>query len=60
MAELVYHGERSHVTDYVPRLGWRIATRRVEDMYCDNGFDPPDDETAAAFADVRYLTAKLT
>jgi methyltransferase (TIGR00027 family) len=55
--ELVYHYERSHIIEYLTERGWRVSHRRVADMHAANGFVYPDDEVAAAFADVTYLNA---
>jgi O-methyltransferase involved in polyketide biosynthesis len=57
--ELVYHGERGHIIDYLSRSGWQVSHRPVAQMHADNGFDYPDDDVAAAFADVTYLSAVL-
>ncbi|BBY05729.1 class I SAM-dependent methyltransferase [Mycobacterium noviomagense] len=57
--ELVYHGERSHIVEYLSRSGWQVSHRPVAQMHADNDFDYPDDDVAAAFADVTYLSAVL-
>ncbi len=57
--ELVYHFERNHIIEYLTQRGWRVSPRRVEQLHADNGFVYPDDEVAAAFADVTYLSAVL-
>jgi methyltransferase (TIGR00027 family) len=57
--ELVYHYERSHIIDYLCQRGWQVSARTVAQMHADNGFEYPDDEVAAAFADVTYLRAEL-
>jgi methyltransferase (TIGR00027 family) len=57
--ELVYHFERSHIIEYLGRHGWQVSHRTVEQLHADNGFVYPDDEVAAAFADVTYLSAVL-
>jgi methyltransferase (TIGR00027 family) len=58
--ELVYHGERSHIIEYLTRHGWQVSHRPVAQLHADNGFVYPDDEVAAAFADVTYLSAALS
>jgi methyltransferase (TIGR00027 family) len=55
--ELVYHYERSHIIEYLTERGWQVSHRRVAEMHAANGFVYPDDEVAAAFADVTYLNA---
>ncbi len=57
--ELVYHFERGHIIDYLTQRGWQVSARAVEQMHADNGFVYPDDEVAAAFADVTYISAVL-
>ena len=55
--DLVYHFERSHIIEYLTRRGWQVSHRAVAQMHAANGFVYPDDEVAAAFADVTYLNA---
>jgi methyltransferase (TIGR00027 family) len=57
--ELVYHGERSHIIEHLTRQAWQVSHRTVAEMHAANGFVYPDDEVAAAFADVTYLDAVL-
>ncbi|BCQ07250.1 putative S-adenosyl-L-methionine-dependent methyltransferase [Mycobacterium heckeshornense] len=57
--ELVYHGERGHIIEYLGRRGWQVSHRPVAQLHADNGFVYPDDDVAAAFADVTYLSAVL-
>jgi methyltransferase (TIGR00027 family) len=60
LAELVYHGERGHVTDYLTGTGWQVSPHSVEQLHSENGFAYPDDELAKAFADLMYVSAVLT
>ncbi len=55
--DLVYHFERSHIIDHLARQGWQVWHRTVAQLHAANGFVYPDDEVAAAFADVTYLNA---
>lgn len=57
--DLVYHFERSHIIEYLARHGWQVSHRTVAQLHAANGFVYPDDEVAAAFADVTYLNAVL-
>jgi methyltransferase (TIGR00027 family) len=59
MADLVYHGERSHVVDYLAKRGWDVSVLTMPDAYAANGFELPDDEMAAMFADLSYVSAIL-
>jgi methyltransferase (TIGR00027 family) len=60
MSDLVYHGERSHVIEYLAARGWRVSTQTTDELYAANGFAFPDDETMAPFADISYVSAALT
>jgi methyltransferase (TIGR00027 family) len=55
--DLVYHGDRNHIVDYLVQHGWEIASRTAEQLHADNGLAYPDDDLAAAFADTTYLSA---
>jgi methyltransferase (TIGR00027 family) len=57
MAELIYHGERSTVVEYLGTHGWDVTARSARDMYAHNGFEFPEDEMAAAFGDMSYVAA---
>jgi methyltransferase (TIGR00027 family) len=58
--DLVYHGHRSHILDHLQQRGWRTSSQTVTELHAANGFVYPDDELAAAFADVTYTSATLT
>jgi methyltransferase (TIGR00027 family) len=57
--DLVYHAERSHILDYVSGAGWQTSPLSVAELHEANGFVYPDDDLAAAFADVTYASAIL-
>ena len=57
--DLVYHGQRSHVIDYLNQRGWQTSSATVKELHAANGFVYPEDEVAAAFADVTYSSAVL-
>ena len=59
LAGLVNVGERSHVIDYLRRLGWQVSGSGIEELFAANGFDHHDDEMAEKFAGFQYLTATL-
>jgi methyltransferase (TIGR00027 family) len=59
VADLVYHGERTHVVEYLTGHGWQVSTRTHEELYAANGFTFPDNAGLAAFGDVRYVSAQL-
>lgn len=58
--DLVYHFERSHIIDYLTQRGWQVSHRTVAQLHAANGFVYPDDEVAAALADMTYISAVLT
>src|SRR5271166_22323 len=58
--DLVYHGQRSHILDYLTQRGWRTSSQAVKELHAANGFVYPDDDVAQAFADVTYSSAVLT
>lgn len=58
-SELIYDGERSHVTEYLDSLGWRVAAISMRDAYSLNGFEFPEDEAMTPFADLSYVSAQL-
>jgi methyltransferase (TIGR00027 family) len=57
--ELVFHGERSHVVEYLTGHDWQVSSRTIDLLHGDNGFSYPDDEAAQAFAHQVYVTAVL-
>ena len=57
--DLVYHGQRSHIVDYLTQRGWHTSSHTVEELHAANGFTYPDDDVAKAFADVTYSSAVL-
>jgi methyltransferase (TIGR00027 family) len=59
LADLVYHGQRSHIVDYLGQRGWETSSRTVTDLHAANGFVYPDDDVAAAFGDVTYCSSVL-
>lgn len=59
LAGLVYVGERSHVIDYLRRLGWQVSGSGIEELFAANGFEHHDDEMTEKFAGFQYLTATL-
>lgn len=59
-SELIYHGERSHVNEYLTASGWQPTAQTATELDAANGFDVPDDEMMAVFADMSYLSAVLS
>ena len=57
--DLVYHGERSPVPDYLSRLGWQVSSQTTRDLLEDNGFPFPDEDTIAPFGNAVYVSAAL-
>lgn len=59
MADLVYHGERHNVVDYLANHGWEVSALPTRDAHAANGFEFPDDEMSAIFANLSYVCAAL-
>jgi methyltransferase (TIGR00027 family) len=57
--DLVYHGTHSQMFDHLAQRGWQTSSQTVEELYAVNGFEYPDDDVAAAFADITYSSAVL-
>jgi methyltransferase (TIGR00027 family) len=57
MSDLIYHGERSHVIDYLKGHGWDVTAQTMREAYAANGFEFPDDEAIGFFADLSYVSA---
>lgn len=57
--DLIYHGERSHTIDYLSSAGWMVSGRSAAEVYADCGLQYGDDDLAAAFADMTYVSAVL-
>jgi methyltransferase (TIGR00027 family) len=58
-SDLVYHGERSHVIEYLTSLGWQVSALKMTDAYAANGFQYPEDDTMTPFANLCYVSAVL-
>ncbi|MGV0626413.1 class I SAM-dependent methyltransferase [Mycolicibacter minnesotensis] len=59
IGDLIYHGERNHIVEYLTAAGWAVTGRRVRELYTDCGLDYGDDELAVTFDDMTYLSAVL-
>lgn len=57
MGDLIYHGERSDVLEYLAGHGWDVSSQMMKDAYAANGFGFPDDETMGFFTDLSYVAA---
>ena len=57
MGELIYHGERSDVIDYLTEHGWDVTAQKTPDAYAVNGFEFPEDGAMGFFADMSYVSA---
>ncbi|MFC7673068.1 SAM-dependent methyltransferase [Mycolicibacterium sp. GCM10028919] len=57
MADLVYQGDRNDVVEYLTAKGWNVTAARAREAHEANGFDFPDDDLMAAFADMSYVSA---
>lgn len=57
MGELIYHGERNDVVEYLTDRDWDVTTQKMPDAYAANGFTFDEDSTIGLFTDMRYLSA---
>lgn len=57
MGELIYHGERNDVVDYLTDRGWDVTTQKMPDAYAANGFTFDEESTIGLFTDMSYLSA---
>jgi methyltransferase (TIGR00027 family) len=57
MGDLIYHGERSDVLDYLSGHGWDVSAKGIQDAYAANGFEFPEDGALGFFTDLSYVTA---
>ncbi|HET7665277.1 MAG TPA: class I SAM-dependent methyltransferase [Mycobacterium sp.] len=57
MKDLIYHGERSHVVEYLAGHGWDVTAQPMRDAYAANGFDFPENDTFGFFASLSYVSA---
>jgi methyltransferase (TIGR00027 family) len=59
VADLIYHGERSHVVEYLSSHGWDVSSQTMEEAYGANGFELPEGEAMAAVRELSYVSAVL-
>ena len=57
IGDLIYHGERSDVIDYLTGNGWDVSAQKLPDAYAANGFEFPDDGALGYFAEMSYVSA---
>ena len=57
MGDLIYHGERSDVVEYLTGHGWDVTAQKTPDAYAANGFEFPDDGAMGFFAEMSYVSA---
>jgi methyltransferase (TIGR00027 family) len=57
MKDLIYHGERSHVIEYLTAHGWDVTAQTMREAYAANDFEFPDSETIGLFSNLSYVSA---
>jgi methyltransferase (TIGR00027 family) len=57
MGDLIYHGERSHVVEYLTGHGWDVTSQTMREAYAANGFEFPENETIGFFSNLSYVSA---
>jgi methyltransferase (TIGR00027 family) len=59
MEDLVYHGERANVVEYLRKLGWTVTEQNSADAHAANGFELPDNDFTQEFGKLSYVSAVL-
>ena len=57
IGDLIYHGERSHVIEYLTGHGWDVTSQTMREAYAANGFEFPENETIGFFSNLSYVRA---
>ncbi|HZN78267.1 MAG TPA: class I SAM-dependent methyltransferase [Mycobacterium sp.] len=57
MGDLIYHGERSHVIEYLTGHGWDVTSQTMREAYAASGFEFPENETIGFFSNLSYVSA---
>ena len=57
MGDLIYHGERSHVIEYLTAHGWDVSSKTMREAYAANGFEFPESEMMGFFSNLSYVSA---
>lgn len=57
--DLIYHGHRNHVPDYLSQRGWAVSGKTIVDLHRLHGLTYPAGELFDAFADVTYVDAEF-
>jgi methyltransferase (TIGR00027 family) len=57
MKDLIYHGERSHVIEYLTGHGWDVSSKTMREAYAANGFEFPENEAIGFFENLSYVSA---
>jgi methyltransferase (TIGR00027 family) len=57
MKDLIYHGERSHVIEYLTGHGWDVSSKTMREAYAANGFEFPAHEAIGFFENLSYVSA---
>jgi len=59
MSDLIFHGERSTVIQYLTDHRWDVTAQSARELYAHNEFEFPEDEIMASLADMSYVAATL-
>jgi len=59
MSDLIFHGERSTVIQYLTDHGWDVTAQSARELYAHNEFDFPEDELMASMGEISYVAAAL-
>ena len=59
MASLIYPGPRSHVMEYLRGKGWQVAGIPTDELFVQNGLQPPDRGGYEPLGEIVYVSATL-
>lgn len=57
LSDLVYHGDRNPVTEYLAACGWQVSTQTRADLFAAYGRVMPDDDVSAPLRNTIAVTA---
>ncbi len=57
LSELMYHGDRNPVTEYLATRGWQVSTQTRHELFCAYGREMPDSDPTAPLQNTISVTA---
>ena len=59
MPSLIYHGERTHVIDYLTSKGWQMSTTPRTELFAQNDIPLPDGGNEDPLGEIVYVSGTL-